>query len=804
VRGDEIIDVDVDPHEVRRQRWRRLVRFGIPLAGVLLIVGAIIATALYSYRSNRSDALELSQSLIDVLDERVRAEVESYLGPAAQAVRTLAGMVPAESLSASARPSIERLAMQLLDDRPQLASLFVGDPAGNFLMVQRSAAGALDTKIIEHDDAGRRVTWYRRDDAGEVTAVEEDPADTFDPRTRPWYRGATTTRGLFWTDVYVYFTSQAPGLTASSAVSAPDGELVAVVGGDITLAALSDFLAGLEIGTTGRAMIIEAGGQLVAFPDPGAVVDASAGELRPAHIDAIGDPLLAEAYDRIRVAGDGHSIVEIDGRRIIVGASTLANQKASGWRLLLVVPEDELVGFVGANSRRSLWLSSGIVALAIGLAGLLASQGLIADRNARALRRRERALAGQTAAFDELASNAALFDDSDRQALGRLTETVGRALAARRTSLWRFDDGAGDLSCLDCYDQEAKGHATGATIHRAECPELLDALARGDEIAADDAAQDPRTAKLAEVYLGPLGCRALLSVPIATRHGVLGCVWIEDAGKLGHQGVDARPFTRTIAHLLALRLERAAAPESLAPATAAAAAGGVPAATSAPAGPALAVPGSALRTTSLSDERSRTLLRQMSGRNLSEDRLLGAVYPEVSVLVLRLFDDLAMAAAADGEEQIGVIEQIVAAFQEMARDREVRYVKIMTNEIVAAEGFDGDAAAAALTLGEVALGLQEQCARSFGQVGRRLDFALGLDTGAVIGSAVGFGQTAYNLWGDAVRVASSLAMTAPRGAIQISEASYERLRGGFVFRPQGRFYLEQVGEMTTYVLRGRL
>lgn len=803
MRGDEIIDVDVDPHELRRQRWRRLVRFGIPLAGVLLIVAAIIATAWYSYRSNRTDALELSQSLIVVLDERVRAEVESYLSPAAQAVRTLAGMVPAEGLSPSARPSIERLAMQLLGDRPQLASLFVGDPAGNFLMVQRSAAGALDTKVIEHDGAGRRVTWYRRDDVGEVTAVEEDPADSFDPRTRPWYRGASSTEGLFWTDVYVFFTSRAPGLTAAAAVPAPDGEPVAVVGGDITLAALSDFLAGLELGTTGRAMIIDADGRVVAFPDPGAMVDASADDLRPAHIDAIGDPVLAEAYDRIRVGGDGHSIVEIDDRRIIVGASTLADQVASGWRLLLVVPEDELVGFVGANSRRSLWLSSGIVALAIGLAGLLASQGLIADRNARALRRRERALASQTAAFDELASNAALFDDSDRQALGRLTETVGRALAARRASLWRLDDRAGDLTCLDCYDQEAKGHATGATIHRAECPELLDALARGDEIAADDAAQDPRTAKLAEVYLGPLGSRSLLSVPIATRHGVLGCVWIEDAGKLGHQGVDARPFTRTIAHLLALRLERTMEQESLEPATAAAA-GRVPAASPAPAGPALVVPGPAMRTTSLSEERSRTLLRQMSGRNLSEDRLLGAVYPEVSVLVVRLFDDLAMAAAADGEEQIGVIEQIVAAFQEMARDREVRYVKIMTNEIVAAEGFDGDAAAAALTLGEVALGLQEQCARSFGQVGRRLDFALGLDTGAVIGSAVGFGQTAYNLWGDAVRVASSLAMTAPRGAIQISEASYERLRGSFVFRPQGRFYLEQVGEMTTYVLRGRL
>lgn len=74
----------------------------------------------------------------------------------------------------------------------------------------------------------------------------------------------------------------------------------------------------------------------------------------------------------------------------------------------------------------------------------------------------------------------------------------------------------------------------------------------------------------------------------------------------------------------------------------------------------------------------------------------------------------------------------------------------------------------------------------------------------MIGCSVGFGQTAYNVWGDAVRVASSLAATAQRGTIQASEASYEQLRDRFVFRRRGGFYLEQVGEMTTYVLRGRL
>ena len=74
----------------------------------------------------------------------------------------------------------------------------------------------------------------------------------------------------------------------------------------------------------------------------------------------------------------------------------------------------------------------------------------------------------------------------------------------------------------------------------------------------------------------------------------------------------------------------------------------------------------------------------------------------------------------------------------------------------------------------------------------------------MIGCAVGFGKTAYNVWGEAVRVAASLALSAQPGTTQVSESAYERLCDRFVFRRRGGFYLEQVGEMTTYVLRGRL
>ncbi|HSA82085.1 MAG TPA: cache domain-containing protein [Geminicoccaceae bacterium] len=807
MRGDEIIDVDVDPQEARRARWRRIARFGTPLLAVVSIVAAIIAIDFYAYRGNRNDALALSQNLIAVLDERVKAEVESYLKPAAQAVRTLADMIPEQGLSSAGRPFVEKLTMQLLRDREQVDALYVGDPQGNFLMAQRSQAGAMDTKVVEQNGAERQVTWYRRNETEEIETVEEDPDDSYDPRNRPWYRDATSVDGLVWTDVYVFFTAREPGLTAARAAYGPGDELLAVAGGDITLAALSDFLAGLELGASGRAMIIDAGGRLVAYPDPAAVVAATDEEVHPAHIDVLGDPVLTEAYDRVRVTGNGRSIVEIDDRRYIVAASRLTEPGAQDWRLLLVVPEDELVGFLAANSRRSLWMSSAIVAMAIGLAVLLARQGMLADRSARALSRRETALAAQTAALEDLSSTASQFDPGDQAALRRLTETVGHALAARRSSLWQIDDRRGEIVCLDCYDREGRGHTAGTAIRRVECPELLDALQRGDEIAVSDAAEDPRTAGVARIYLSAVGSRSLLSVPITNGARVVGCIWIEDAGAIG-QGVEPRPFARTIARLIAARFaasgapagEAASEPESVRPAVAVAAAGGRVASVASPTK--LDVAALALRTASISDERSRAVLRQMSGR--SDGQLIATLYPHTAVLVLRFLDDLALAARADAEQEIGVIERIVATFQEVADRLQVRYVKIMTNEIVAAEGFDGDPRQAAETLGEAALALQNACARSFARLGGGLDYAIGLDSGTAIGSSVGFGETAYNIWGEALRVASSLAATTPRGTIQASQAFYEQTRDGFVYRRRGGFYLEQVGEMTTYALRGRL
>jgi adenylate cyclase len=105
---------------------------------------------------------------------------------------------------------------------------------------------------------------------------------------------------------------------------------------------------------------------------------------------------------------------------------------------------------------------------------------------------------------------------------------------------------------------------------------------------------------------------------------------------------------------------------------------------------------------------------------------------------------------------------------------------------------------------ELALGVQDRCSNLFAELNTPMEFRIGIDTGAVMGSPVGRTQKSYNIWGEAVRFASMMAKTAIPGTIQVSETTYRHLRAGFLFKARGRFYLPNIGEVSTYLLTGRI
>ena len=119
------------------------------------------------------------------------------------------------------------------------------------------------------------------------------------------------------------FTDQKPGVTAALPIIADDGEIRGVLGLDIDLEQLSTFLASLQIGRSGRAMIIDETGRLVASPDLTRLFKRVGEELQPVKLDDLGDPVLTPAFNHYRLEGHGHRALDVDQRRYISTASSL-------------------------------------------------------------------------------------------------------------------------------------------------------------------------------------------------------------------------------------------------------------------------------------------------------------------------------------------------------------------------------------------------------------------------------------------------------------------------------------------------
>ena len=475
--SNPVVDIGVDPLDERRRRRRALLRIGVPLGGVALMIATILFIAFYADRANRAGALALSNDLLVALEQRIGNEVSAYLEPAARAVRILRDTLH-DGAVGDRLPLVETFSSSLLREIPQIANLNFADEDGNFVMVRGGRDGGIDTKLVENAPGPRRVTWIRRNAAGDETGREEDPADTYDPRTRSWYEGALANDHLFWTGIYIFFSQRVPGITASAKYRDPSGHLY-LFGVDITLDTLSHFLASLEIGRTGRAVIIDDAGQLIAGPRGSAMLREVNGELAAPRVDELGDDVLTHAYDRFRIEGAGHRVIEVGGRRYI-SAVTAIKGAGRNWSTMIVVPEDDFVGFVASNNRKALVMSLVIVAVATLLASLLIRQGLRADRNARLMLERQSAITRQSQAFANLASDASLFDPAKSLPSRTLTETLANVTDARRASIWVLRDAGRILRCEDSFDRETGGHVDGLELHHDELPRIFTHLLAGE------------------------------------------------------------------------------------------------------------------------------------------------------------------------------------------------------------------------------------------------------------------------------------------------------------------------------------
>jgi class 3 adenylate cyclase len=799
----EVIDLGVDPVAERRAARRRLSRVIAPIVAAALLILSIIGLVVAGYESNRRGALALSADVLAGLEKRIELRTNNWLGASERALLLLDSVFADGPLASATREDAERLAINLLRHVPSIALVSLADMRGNYVLKRRNEGGSVDTKTIRNDPPPREVTWVRRDANDAVIAIEEDPEDQFDPRTRPWFVAAVAAEGVVWTDPYIFFTDRVPGVTAAVAFRRA-GEIRAVFGVDIRLDALGQFLASLEIGKRGQAIIVDSAGLIVAHPDPGRAIREQGTTLVRTRIDDIGDPVLTRAYGLHRVNGSGRFTIEVGDERHIVIWSPMREVGDGSWSILITVPESDFVGFVATTGRITTGVGLLVALMALGLAVFLVRQGLRADGMERTLERRTQVMAAQAQAMSRLGRSPAVHDPTRDEGLELLTATLAHTLEARRASIWRLGAIDGALRCEDLFDATAETHVRGMRLPRQQHVRLIEALGRGDVFEVAAASADPRTQELATSLLAEAGTRAVLCVPAMRGPTLIGALLLEDRETDVVPLAEAAAFSLAIAGIAVARMTAAETARRTADAMALGEArrstANVAAVASLPAPP--AVP--RLGDGTLAREPAEAGGTPPAARPLAEPGLAAELFPAVTVLVLRLTDADVLAEAiedeAAGRPRCTLADRAVRLAQDCAASHGIAYVRVMGSAVMLADGFGDRAEAAPSALALLALDLAERCTGLFAALDRQPGFGIGIDTAPVIGAAVGSGTRTYNIWGEAVRGADEMAETAPRGTVQVTEALQRRIAEGFIFRPRGRFWRSGPGETGTFLL----
>jgi adenylate cyclase len=798
------ISLETD-HFGHLQRRSRLVRIMVPISFVTVILAAVLLIAYYSYHSNRKAALSLSNDLLNTLDQRISTEVEAYLSPAVHMVELVASFVRRGTFKVSEKSEIEHLAIEVLQAYPQLAMFNIADSHGNFLMPKKMPDGSIHTKVIEWRNGQGNVTWIRRDTQGMVKETEKSIDNSYDPRVRPWYVGAVKNKGIFWTEMYIFFTDKKPGITAAYPVQDPGGNIVGVLGLDFELSHLCGFLKELQIGSSGKALIVSDSGRIVAHPDMSLTMKQESGKLRPITIDELGDPALMRAFNHYRISGQGQRIFNVSGRRYISLISTLSATTGRRWSVFIVVPEDDFVGFVATNNRRSLILSLSIVAISAALAILFALQALRADRNARMVLERKRQLEAQSIAFSELTGRADVFDPESVEGLNQLTEIAAEVFGVSRAGVWHIGRGDEILVCQDVYDSESHGHTSGMELKRKNLQKFFREVFSGLPMVVSDIADDPRTDELRELFLNVLGVRAILIAPVLLEGRVSGIVSF-DRARAGEWSTEEVSFAQAVAGIVSIRfsaskiyhekescidqdypeepksseihIEDKAAPKELDRANGASG-------DAFPEEGKIVAEGVSLETSWVDKKPRASLLNDMT-----------ILYAE-----LHAYTEIAKSGSV--KESIALLERLTHIIDSLAKKHGISQQKMMGDAYICLSDISSETRDPSEIIADLALDMQRECTRLLDELGLPVQIRFGMSSGNVIRQLDKEGRL-LNLWGEAVAGASMMATYGVPGEIQVTQSTYDLLKTGYVLQGRGSFYAEGQGEINTYLLYGKL
>ncbi|HEY9604659.1 MAG TPA: adenylate/guanylate cyclase domain-containing protein [Allocoleopsis sp.] len=193
----------------------------------------------------------------------------------------------------------------------------------------------------------------------------------------------------------------------------------------------------------------------------------------------------------------------------------------------------------------------------------------------------------------------------------------------------------------------------------------------------------------------------------------------------------------------------------------------------------------------------------IADRLKQETSTIAENFAEVSVMFADIVGFTEMASSLSAIELVNLLNQIFSDFDRLTEKHGLEKIKTVGDAYMVVGGLPMRRPDHAEAIAEMALDMKSAIAHFRDKTGKGVNIRIGINTGAVVAGVIGIKKFSYDLWGDTVNIASRMETHGLPGQIQVTAATYERLRQQYVLKERGSIQVKGKGEMMTYLLMGR-
>ena len=163
----------------------------------------------------------------------------------------------------------------------------------------------------------------------------------------------------------------------------------------------------------------------------------------------------------------------------------------------------------------------------------------------------------------------------------------------------------------------------------------------------------------------------------------------------------------------------------------------------------------------------------------------------------------ARASDTDPDDLVAFLNRVFSDFDRLVESHRLEKIKTTGDSYMVVSGVPSPRPDHAQALARLALDMRDAATALRDSDNRRVPIRIGVASGPVVAGVVGTRKFFYDVWGDAVNVASRMESTGEFGKVQVSQDTYERLKDEFVLEERGLIDVKGKGQMLTWFLVGR-